>query len=127
MLAERRAHTTLPVTDLVAARAFYEGRLGFRAVNVQPSAVMYEAGGGSAFAVTLSTGRPTGAHTQLGFTVTDIEGEVADLKRRGVALEEYDSPGFRTVDGIAAVGPNRAAWFKDPDGNLVGLIQFGAG
>jgi catechol 2,3-dioxygenase-like lactoylglutathione lyase family enzyme len=127
MLAQRRAHTTLPVADLDAARTFYEERLGFTVVNVQPSAVMFGAGEGSVFAITKSTGRATGGHTQLGFTVTDIEAEVADLKRRGVVFEEYDSPDFRTAGSIASIGPNRGAWFKDPEGNLVGLIQFAAG
>jgi catechol 2,3-dioxygenase-like lactoylglutathione lyase family enzyme len=85
---------------------------------------MYGAGEGSVFVITRSAGQATGSHTQIGFTVTDIEAEVADLKRRGIAFEEYDAPGFKTVGSIAATGPNRAAWFKDPDGNLLGLIEF---
>jgi catechol 2,3-dioxygenase-like lactoylglutathione lyase family enzyme len=124
MLAERRAHATLPVADLDAAKAFWGDRLGFEAIEDNPVAVMYRGGDDSVFVVTLSSGRATGAHTQIGFTTPDIEGDVADLKARGVTLEEYDVPGLRTADSIATTGAGRAAWFKDPDGNLVGLIEF---
>ena len=124
MLTERRAHTTLPVSDPEGARAFWEGRLGFVPYEENPAAVMYRAGEGSVFALTRSTGRATGAHTQIGFTVDDIDAEVRELRERGVVFEEYDLPGFRTIDGVAQTGAGRAAWFRDPEGNLVGLIQF---
>ena len=124
MLAERRAHTTLPVADLDAARAFWQDRLGFRALTENPTAILFGAGDGSAFAVTRSSGRASGNHTQLGFTVTDMDAEVADLKARGVTFEEYDLPGLRTEGSIATTPAGRAAWFRDPDGNLVGLIEF---
>jgi catechol 2,3-dioxygenase-like lactoylglutathione lyase family enzyme len=124
LISEQRAHATLPVQDLDRARAFYEAKLGFTPEVVAPSAVMYKTGAGSVFAVTLSTGRASGDHTQLGFTVDDIGAEVADLKRRGVTFEEYDLADFKTVDSVAQTGPNRAAWFRDPDGNLIGLIEF---
>lgn len=92
--------------------------------EVNPAAVLYRAGEGTVFAATRSSGKPSGSHTQLGFTVADIEGEVADLKRRGVVFEEYDGPGLRTEGSIAKTGAGRAAWFFDPEGNMVGLIQF---
>ncbi len=124
MISERRVHVTLPVADLDRARAFYEETLGFKPYDVQPSAVLYQAGAGTLFAVTRSSGSATGSHTQMGITTPDIEADVADLKRRGVAFEEYDYPTLKTVDGIAETGPNRAAWFKDSEGNLIGIIQF---
>jgi catechol 2,3-dioxygenase-like lactoylglutathione lyase family enzyme len=123
MLTERRVHVTLPVADLDRARAFWEG-LGFTPHNVQPSAVLYQAGAGTYFAVSKGTALSTGAHTQMAFTTHDLEAEIADAKARGVVFEEYDLPGFRTVGSIAQVGPNRAAWFKDSEGNLVGIIEF---
>ncbi len=124
MLAERRVHVTLPVADLDRARAFYEGTLGFFPYSVQPTAVLYRAGEGTLFAVSKGTALSSGAHTQMAFTTDDLEAEVADAKARGVVFEEYDFPGFRTVDSIAPVGPNRAAWFKDSEGNLIGIIEF---
>ena len=71
-----------------------------------------------------SSGRSTGALTQAGWRTDDIEAVVADLKSRGVVFEEYDLPGFRTVNSIATTGPIRAAWFKDSEGNLLGIAQF---
>jgi catechol 2,3-dioxygenase-like lactoylglutathione lyase family enzyme len=124
MLSERRCHTTLPVTDLDKGRAFYEGVLGFKPFEVNPVAVLYDAGEGTKFAVTRSSGKAAGTHTQMGFTVTDIEAEVADLKRRGVVFEEYDYPTLKTEGGIAKTGAGRAAWFLDPEGNMIGLVQF---
>ena len=56
--------------------------------------------------------------------MSDLAVEVADLRSRGVELEEYDEPGLTTVDGIADVGFALASWFVDPHGNSIGLLQF---
>ena len=98
--------------------------LGFTPFEVNPVAVLYSAGEGTTFAVTRSSGKASGSHTQMGFTVTDIDAEVADLKRRGVVFEEYDLPTLKTVGGVAVTGAGKAAWFFDPEGNMIGLIQF---
>jgi catechol 2,3-dioxygenase-like lactoylglutathione lyase family enzyme len=124
MLDERRIHATLPAADITRARAFYEGTLGFTPLMILPGGVIYGAGGGSVFTVFPTGSRASGTHTQAAWTVTDIEAEVADLKGRGVVFEEYDLPNFKTVGSIAASGPNRAAWFRDSEGNLLGLVQF---
>jgi hypothetical protein len=60
----------------------------------------------------------------MGITTPDIEADVAELKGRGVVFEEYDYPTLKTVGSIAQTGPNRAAWFKDSEGNLIGIIEF---
>ncbi len=124
MLADRRVHVTLPVADLERARAFYEGKLGFSPYSVQPTAVLYRAGEGTLFAASKGSAVSTGSHTQMAFTSHDLAADVADARARGIVFEEYDLPGFRTVDGIAPVGPNRAAWFKDSEGNLIAIIEF---
>jgi catechol 2,3-dioxygenase-like lactoylglutathione lyase family enzyme len=124
MLSERRCHATIPVSDLDKARTFYEGVLGFKPFEANPVAVLYDAGEGTKFAVTRSSGKASGSHTQMGFTVTDIEAEVADLKRRGVVFLEYDFPTLKTVDSVAGTGAGKAAWFLDPEGNMIGLVQF---
>jgi catechol 2,3-dioxygenase-like lactoylglutathione lyase family enzyme len=65
-------------------------------------------------------------HTQMSWTVGDIKAEVAALKAAGIEFENFDMPGVTSVDGISQVGPNVwTAWFKDPDGNLLGLTQIG--
>jgi catechol 2,3-dioxygenase-like lactoylglutathione lyase family enzyme len=126
MLHERRAHATLPVGDLAVAREFWEGRLGFRPLETYPTAVLYAGAGGSVFAISRASARAMGCNTQLAFTVPDIEAEVAELRALGIALVEYDLPGLRTVDGIAGMAGNRVAWFRDPDGNVIGVIEFGS-
>jgi len=124
MLSQRRVHATIPTADLAAARAYYEGVLGFTPYQVLDTAVLYGAGEGTLFAVSRGSGTASGSHTQMAFTTPDIEAEVAELRARGVNLLEYDLPGLRTVGGIAPLGRSRAAWFADPEGNLIGVLQI---
>jgi len=90
------------------------------------------AGATGSFALFESAGLPSGAHTQLAFEVDDIEAAVRELRERGVEFEEVDVPGLKTVGSIAEVEGNypskessgeRAAWFRDSEGNLIGLGQ----
>ncbi len=71
-----------------------------------------------------SSGRPSGEFTQACWATDDIEAEIADLKASGVVFEEYDLPNFKTVNSIAPTADNRAAWFKDSEGNLLGIVQL---
>ena len=84
------------------------------------------------FALFESAGAVAGTHTQMGWDVDDIETVVHELRGRGVAFEEYDLRRLKTVDGIAEVAGNypskggvgeRAAWFRDSKGNLLGIGQ----
>ena len=59
----------------------------------------------------------------MGFIVADAEAEVRDLKQRGVQFEEYDFSGSDKATGIAQIGGDRGAWFKDSEGNLLGIVQ----
>jgi hypothetical protein len=59
----------------------------------------------------------------LGWDVDDVEAAVAELRGRGVVFEEYDLPGFKTVDGIAEIAGEKGAWFKDSEGNLLAIGQ----
>jgi catechol 2,3-dioxygenase-like lactoylglutathione lyase family enzyme len=122
MLADRRAHTTLPTLDVEHLRRWYEDVLGFTAFAEPPGAVLYRTAAGSVFALSRAGSTSAGTTTQMAFTVDDLETEVADLRARGVVFETYATP--ETIDGIATIGPGRAAWFKDPDGNLLAVIQF---
>ena len=124
MLAEREAHATLPARDLERAKRFYAEKLGLTP-NETPGGLMYRCRD-SWFLLFQSGGSASGAHTQMGWQVDHIEQEVADLKARGVVFEEYDWPTLKTVNGIATTGGGRAAWFKDSEGNMLGLTQFQA-
>lgn len=125
MLSDHPAYAAMPTQDLDGLRRFYEDVLGFAPRDENPAGVFYGAGDGTFFVVTRSSGKASGDHTQLGFRITDIDAEVADLKRRGVIFEEYESP--KTVDGIATLPIGRAAWFRDPDGNLIAMLEYAGG
>lgn len=120
----------LPVTDLGRARAWYAEKLGLEPAEERPGGLRYELGGAE-FALYESAGRADGSFTQLAFSVDNLAATVAELRGRGVVFEEYDIPGLETTGGIAEIDGNypskgtgeRAAWFRDLDGNMIGLGQ----
>ncbi len=124
MLSDARVHAALPATDLERARRFYADKLGLTPAEENPGGLFFNGADGTRFLVFPSQGKASGQHTQIGFLVRDIAAEVADLKTRGVVFEEYDLPDFKTIGGIAEVGPSRAAWFKDSEGNLIGIVEM---
>ena len=124
MLANYPIHATLPATDLERAKRFYSEKLGLTPESEAPGGIFYRCGGDTRFLVFPSGGTASGQHTQMGWTVDDIESEVAGLKARGVVFEEYETPYLKTVQSVATTGPTKAAWFKDSEGNLLGLVQF---
>jgi catechol 2,3-dioxygenase-like lactoylglutathione lyase family enzyme len=131
MLAGSGVATRLPARDLERARAFYAEKLGLEPIEERPGGLRYRCARGE-FALFQTSGAPSGSHTQMAFEVDDINAAVSHLKARGVVFEHYDSPGLTTVDGIAEVAGNypskggmgeRAAWFKDSEGNLLAIGQ----
>jgi catechol 2,3-dioxygenase-like lactoylglutathione lyase family enzyme len=116
--------TTLPVEDLARARAFYAEKLGLRPTREFAGALLYDGNGDSGFLLFPTGGRPSGQHTQMAWFVNDIVASVAKLKSRGVHFEDYDFPGLKTNHGIADLGYEKAAWFRDSEGNLLALGQL---
>jgi catechol 2,3-dioxygenase-like lactoylglutathione lyase family enzyme len=127
MLKSRKAHTTLPAADIERAKRWYDEKLGLMPATENPGGVFYDVAGGTRFILYPTPNTNRGGHTQIGFAVDDIDSEVAELKARGVVFEEYDVPGLKTEGGIAQTGPSRAAWFKDSEGNTVGIVQLPPG
>ena len=124
MLADSPIHAALPAADLERARGFYAEKLGLTPESEGPGGLFYRCGENTLFLLFPSQGTASGTHTQAGWTVDDIEAEVADLKARGVVFEEYDTPSLKTIKSVASAGPTKAAWFKDSEGNLLALLQF---
>ncbi|MFI8073330.1 VOC family protein [Streptomyces sp. NPDC086033] len=129
ILARGRVATRLPAQDLDRARRFYAEKLGLEPVDERPGGLLYRCGG-TDFALFRSAGASPGTFTQMGWEVDDIETVVSQLQQRGVVFEEVDLPGFRTKNGIADIDGNypsknargeRAAWFRDSEGNLLGI------
>jgi len=126
-----RVATRLPAQDLDRARRFYAEKLGLEPVDERPGGLLYRAASGE-FALFQSMGTSPGTFTQMAWEVDDIEPTVAALEKRGVVFEEVDVPGLKTVNGIAEVAGNypskgaageRAAWFRDSEGNMLGIGQ----
>jgi catechol 2,3-dioxygenase-like lactoylglutathione lyase family enzyme len=131
MLESSEVATRLPAQDLDRARAFYVEKLGLEPTEERPGGLIYRCAGGE-FALFESSGASSGAFSQMAWQVDDIEAAVALLKARGLAFEDYNLPGLTTVGGIAEVSGNypskggvgeRAAWFKDSEGNLLAIGQ----
>lgn len=129
-LTDARTETRLPARDLYRARQWYAEKLGLKSVEERPGGLRYCCGP-TVFCLFTSQGASDGAFTQLAFQVSDIEAEVAELRSRGVEFEEYDYPGFHTVNGIVDIDGNypskgvgeRGAFFRDSEGNMISLGQ----
>jgi catechol 2,3-dioxygenase-like lactoylglutathione lyase family enzyme len=123
MLANATAMTTLPAHNLQRALAFYQEKLGLVPQHQMQAGVIFECGNSSFFLYeTGSAG--TAQNTAMSFIVSDIEAEVAALRQQGIVFEEYDFPGLKTVNGIANLGGERSAWFKDSEGNTLAVSQW---
>jgi predicted enzyme related to lactoylglutathione lyase len=124
MLGEYPIDVVLVAMDLEAAKDFYGNKVGLKILNDSPGAVTFKCGGDTNLVVSKSTVGTKDEQTQAAFRVKDVRAEVAELRRRGVKIEDYDMPGLKTVDGIADIGFASMAWFIDPGKNCVGLMQF---
>jgi catechol 2,3-dioxygenase-like lactoylglutathione lyase family enzyme len=131
MLSNARVATRIPAQDLARARAFYSEKLGLQPVEERPGGLLYRPASGE-FALYQSAGKSPGTFTQMAFEVDDHASVVAELKARGVVFEDVDVPGLTTTDGVTEVQGHypskggkgeRAAWFRDSEGNLLGLGQ----
>jgi catechol 2,3-dioxygenase-like lactoylglutathione lyase family enzyme len=123
MLGDHPIHPVLLATDLAAARGFYHDRLGLQILNESEAAITFRCGGGTQLSVTRSTTGTADTQTQASWYVSDLRAEVAELRARGVKVEDYDLPGLQTQDGIADIGFAWAAWIIDPGSNALGILQ----
>jgi catechol 2,3-dioxygenase-like lactoylglutathione lyase family enzyme len=129
MIENAKAEPCVPVSDLNQAASFYGETLGLKEVQryEEPAAnpmIRYGVGDGTVL-IYKSVGAGQSRHTLLGFVVDDIDTAVEELRGRGVTFEEYDMGDIKTENAIATIGDDRAAWFKDPDGNILGVGQYG--
>lgn len=124
MLSDSPVFTILLSTDLDASRAFYRDILGLELLREDPDdRIVFQCGGGTQFVVSKSTTGTSDTQTQMAWRVADLPAAVADLRGRGVKIEEYQAPDPVTVDGIADMGHSWAAWFTDPSRNVVAMVQ----
>jgi len=124
MLRESPLYAYLPARDLDRARRFYEEKLGFVPKSTNNGGVTYEFGGGTAAFLYPTDNAGTSKASQAFWSVDDVDGEIIELKKRGVVFEHYDDmPGERSSEGAVIAGGAKAAWFKDSEGNILAIIQ----
>ena len=122
MLSDGELTATVAVKDLAAGKKFYGETLGLKQVDENPGGIMLGSASGKIFVYqsdTAGSGRATCAN----WHVDDISSAVAELKGKGITFEHYDMPGA-TMDGdVHVMGGIKAAWFKDPDGNILSVAS----
>lgn len=119
--------TMLPVTDTDRAKEFYSDRLGlpFKGTDSE-GGLMYQLSGGTMLVLLPREAGTQNPSTALSWDVADVRAEVAELEGKGVVFEDYDLPGIKTVDHIAEMGGEKAAWFMDPDHNVLCVHEVAA-
>jgi len=124
MLADKKSVATVSVKDLAVARTFYEGTLGLKVASTAGAEAFTLDSGGAQIIVYRSQFAGSNKATAINWMVgADIEGIVEGLKKKGVAFEHYDLPGATKKGDVHAFGDLKSAWFKDPDGNILALMN----
>ena len=124
MLENAPMTTILPVIDMQRARGFYEKKLGLKPVGLKPDGkFVYATGSGAVLALFPKDGGTKADHTAISFQVRDIAAAIKELKAAGVTFEDYDFPGLKTVNKVCILGSEKAAWFKDTEGNILAVSQ----
>lgn len=119
MLGHSSVTTILPVVNVDRARRFYEDKLGVGpGERTAGGGLRYRTPDGS-FELSPRTEPTRNPYTVMSFEVPDVVREVSELERRGVAFEDYDLPDLKTVGHVCVLGAEKAAWFKDPEGNIL--------
>ena len=123
-LTHRTVAMMLPVTDVDRAQKFYSESLGldYTGTNDEGSAI-YALDGGSTLVLLPRPDSTPSESTAMSFEVDDITSEISALEGRGVVFEDYDLPELKTVDHVCVMGAEKAAWFKDPTGNVLCLHE----
>jgi catechol 2,3-dioxygenase-like lactoylglutathione lyase family enzyme len=118
MISRKRTYTTLPAADMDRAKAWYAEKLGLSPASESEVGSVYDLGGGSGFLLYPTPSAGQAPNTMILVVSDDVKGDVAALKAKGVAFEEYDMAELKTVDSIASFGTKSGAWFKDSEGNI---------
>jgi catechol 2,3-dioxygenase-like lactoylglutathione lyase family enzyme len=123
VLGNTDAIPTIAVRKIEAARKFYEGTLGLKPMPTEETGVQTYKSGKTNVLVYESQFVGTNKATAATWAVEDLEGVVRDLKAKGIRFEHYDMPGATRKGDIHGAGKTKAAWFKDPDGNILALVS----
>ena len=122
-LSPNQVTVMLPVKDLARARRFYEDQLGLPPGTEKPDGKVAYRCGGTEIALFPREGGTKADHTAVSFRVDDIRAAIAEMEARGVVFADYDLPGLKTVGHVCVLGSEKAAWFGDPEGNILCLHE----
>lgn len=123
MFRDAKAFSSFSIKDLEAANAFYSDVLGLNVEKTPEGLSLALAGGGTVFLYPKPNHEPA-TFTVLNFHVDDVDRTVADLTKQGVRIEHYDLPDLKTDEkGIYRGNGPTIAWFKDPDGNILSVLN----
>jgi len=125
MLGDNEVVPTVAVRDLDAAKKFYTQTLGLKQLPSDEKEVLNFKGGHTELLVYRSQFAGTNKATAVTWNVDDVEDEARALKSKGVAFEHYDMPGMTLKGDVHVAGKMKAAWFKDPDGNIHAIVSEG--
>lgn len=123
MLSDSPIYPYVPAADLERAKTFYQDVLGLELDAEQEGGVTVCCGQGTTFFLYETPNAGTSKASQVFWVVQDIESEVDELRAKGVDFERYELPSGEMSDDIMTMGDNKAAWFKDTEGNILALIQ----
>jgi catechol 2,3-dioxygenase-like lactoylglutathione lyase family enzyme len=124
MLGGKNAAATLAVSDLERARDFYENTLGLEALQETAGTIVYKSGN-SVVLVYPSEYAGTNQATAVAWAVgDDFDAIVQGLKAKGTTFEHYDLPETSREGDVHVMGEFKAVWFKDPDGNILNLVNM---
>lgn len=124
MLANRNAMATIAVKDLAAAKKFYEGKLGLTPLETAEEGVLTYQSGTATVVVYVSRFAGTNQATSCTWSVGDeFDAIMKALKAKGVVFEHYDMPGMALQGDAHVAGNFKGAWFKDPDGNILHILN----
>ena len=124
MLSNANSHTLIAAKDVNRAKSFYEDKLGLKSQQPVPGLFVFAGPNGGVFQLFASPFAGTAKNAVMGWAVANLKDEVAQLKSRGVVFEEYDLPSFKTIDSVVTMEHGLSAWFKDSEGNMLGLVQW---
>ena len=123
VLSDQAVFPILLTRDLDASQAFYGETLGLEVARRDHDRIVFRCGGGTQLVLSESTVGTSDTQTQAAWRVPDIRAAIAELRSRGVRVEEYTAPAPVTTDGVADMGHSWAAWFIDPSGNVLAVVE----
>ena len=124
-ISDGHVFASVAVSDISIARDFYGGTLGLAQDSENPGGIGFKSGGGGDIFVYVSDTAGTGKATAAMWEVDDASKVAEELAAKGVTFEHYEMPEMKLVGDVHEFGDGQAkiAWFKDPDGNILGITS----